>query len=635
MFYGRSNLFSAVVASRTRFRFLGVASISSLQPFEPNIETIPGCISFLQMFAKNSNLYKGKELHSWMFKHDLLGSPLSITSLINMYSKCDHISYALSVFLTSKDIHNVYTYNAIIAGFVGNNLNDEDFELYVDMRHQGLQPDKFTFPCAIKGCSEVVEVKKIHALLFKFGLESDVFIGSALVNCYLKFRAMSESYNVFNELLVRNVVLWNAMINGYVHIEEFEMALEIFRKTNEDGSLPNNFTATGVLSALAMSADIINGRSMHGFVIKKGYESVVSVSNTLIDMYGKCKCVDDASRIFECMAEKDLFSWNTILSVHEQSGDQHGAVELFHRMLDAGARPDLVTITIVLPACSHLAALLHAKEIHRYMIVNGLGSSKTVSDFDHLLVNNTLMDVYVKCGTMRYAYMVFDKMIFRDVASWNIMIMGFGMHGQGNEALSMFDFMCAEKIAPDEVTFIAILSACSHAGLLRQGREYLSQMESVYGVVPTIEHYACVVDMLGRAGQLDEAYELLLAMPIESNAVVWRAFLAACRLHGNSTFAEVAAKHINELDPEHCGSYVLMSNIYGAAGQYEAVSDLRLTMKGQNINKNPGYSWIEVNNSVHIFVTGDQNHPEANSIYASLDSLIAPLCEHGYALSSL
>ncbi|KNA09636.1 hypothetical protein SOVF_151780 [Spinacia oleracea] len=630
MLYKRSILFSVLVGSRPPSLALGFASISSPQP---DIKTFSGCLTFLKLFAQRFDLYKGKELHSWMFRHNFLASPLSITSLVNMYSKCHHISYAFSVFLTSKDIHNVYTYNAIIAGFVGNNLHDKAFELYMHMRHQGIQPDKFTFPCAIKGCSEAIEVKKIHALLFKLGLQSDVFIGSALVNCYLKFRAMSEAYYVFGELLVKDVVLWNSMINGYVHIEEFGMALEVFRKMNESETISNDFTATGVLSALAMSADIINGRSMHGFVIKKGYEAVVSVSNALIDMYGKCKCVEDAAGIFECTAEKDIFSWNTVLNVHEQSGDHHGTVELFHRMLDGGGRPDIVTITTVLPACSNLAALLYVKEIHRYMIVNGLGSSRTVSDFDHLLVNNTLIDVYVKCGSMRYAYMAFDKMNVRDVASWNIMIMGFGMHGQGNEALSMFDFMCAEKIVPDEVTFIGILSACSHAGLLSRGREYLLQMESVYGLVPTIEHYACVVDMLGRAGQLGEAYELLLTMPIESNAVIWRAFLAACRRHGNSTFAEVASKHMYELDPEHCGSYVLMSNIYGATGQYEAVSDLRLTMKGQNIKKNPGCSWIEVNNSVHIFRTRDQEHPEADSIYTSLDSLLAPLFEHGYALS--
>ncbi|XP_074280053.1 pentatricopeptide repeat-containing protein At3g14730 [Silene latifolia] len=612
---------------------MSFASTCSIQAaVKQNINTIPGCISFLQSFARQSSISKGKELHSWMLRHNLLTSPLSITSLINMYSKCNHMSYAMSVFETLGNFRNVYAYNAIIAGFVGNNRYDQGFKLYLDMRYQGVSPDKFTFPCVIKGCSEVVEMRKIHALLFKCGLDLDEFIASALVNCYLKFKAMNDAYKVFHDLPARDVVLCNAMINGYVHIGEFIMALEIFRLMNKGEATPNNFTITGSLSALSMSGDIDNGYTMHGFVIKKGYESVLEISNALIDMYGKCKLLDDAILVFNSMAVKDIFSWNTLLGVHQQSGDYHGTMELFHKMSDAGVRPDLVTVTTVLPACPPLMALFHVKEIHKYMIANGMGSFRNTNDFEDLFVSNTLLDAYVKCGSMAYAYRVFNTMTLKDVASWNIMIMGYGMDGHGNEALSMFDFMCADQITPDEITFIGVLSACSHSGFLRQGREYLSQMKSLYGLVPKIEHYACVIDMLGRAGQLDEAYELLVTMPIESNDVAWRCFLAACTLHGNASLAEVAVKKLLELDPDHCGSYVLMSNVYGASGRYEEVSDVRLMMRGQNVKKKPGYSWIEVNNKIHSFITGDREHPEADSIYCSLNSLMA-LCEHGYSFS--
>lgn len=634
---GRQGIISCVPIKYARWPCLSLRpfSFSSLsQPSKNSNETtIHTCISFLQLFAQESYLYKGKELHSWMLRHNLLTSPSSTTSLINMYSKCKSMSYALSVFQTCQSIRNVYCFNAIISGFVGNGLYNEAFEFYSCMRYLGIIPDKFTFPCAIKGCPEVFEVKKIHGLSFKFGLEVDEFIGSALVNCYLKFGAMNEAYEVFDELPVRDVVLWNAMINGYVHIGEFRMALEVFQKMNEDEAVPNNFTVTGVVSALAMGADLDNGLVIHGFVIKKGYESFLAVSNALIDMYGKCKCIDSAVQIFGLMVERDIFSWNTLLSVHEPSGDHHRTIDIFRRMLSACGRPDLVTIVTVLLACSHLGALMHVKEIHRYMILYGIGSTVDEKDFDNILVNNALLDIYVKCGSMVYAYKLFGKMNVRDVASWNIMIMGYGMHGHGNEGLLMFDSMCAEGIKPDEVTFIGVLSACSHVGLVSHGREYLSQMDSVYGLVPTIEHYVCVIDMLGRAGQLDEAYELLVTMPIECNAVAWRAFLAACTLHGSAYLAEVASKNILELEPEHCGNYVLISNAYGAIGRYEEVSAVRLTMRGQNIKKKPGYSWIKVNNSMHVFVTCDRDHPEANSVYTSLDSLIAPLREHGYVLT--
>ncbi|PQM37334.1 pentatricopeptide repeat-containing protein [Prunus yedoensis var. nudiflora] len=360
-----------------------------------------------------------------------------------------------------------------------------------------------------------------------------------------------------------------------------------------------------------------------------GYDSGIEVSNALIDMYGKCKCIGDALEIFEMMIEKDIYSWNSIMAVHEQCGDLDRTLRLFDRMLSAGVLPDLVTITTVLPVCSHLAALMHGREIHGYMIKNGL--EKDVNEHvDDVQMTNAVMDMYAKCGSMRNAYMVFDEMRNKDVASWNIMIMGYGMHGYGSKALDMFSDMCEARIPLDDVTFVGVLSACSHAGLVREGREFLRQMKSKYGVVPTIEHYTCVVDMLGRAGHLQEAYELVLEMPIEANPVVWRALLAACRLHGNQDLAEVAAQKVNELDPGHCGNYVLMSNIYVANGRYEEVSEVRHTMRQQNVKKTPGCSWIELKNGVHAFITGDKAHPKANFIYAELDSLTARLREHGY-----
>lgn len=545
-----------------------------------------------------------------------------------MYSKCNQMNFALSIFSDPTHEINVFAFNAIISGFITNGFPEEGFEFYQKMRNEGVIPDKFTFPCAIKACLDVLEIKKIHGLLFKFGLELDVFIGSALVNCYLKFGLMEHAQVAFEELPIRDVVLWNAMVNGYAQIGQFEMVLETFRRMNDESVVPSRFTVTGVLSVFAVMGDLNNGRIIHGFAMKMGYDSGVAVSNSLIDMYGKCKCIEDALEIFEMMREKDIFSWNSIVSVHEQCGDHDGTLRLLDRMLGAGIQPDLVTVTTVLPACSHLAALMHGREIHGYMIVSGLG--KDGKDIDDVLLKNAVIDMYAKCGSMRDAHLVFERMSNKDVASWNIMIMGYGMHGYGNEALEMFSRMCEVQLKPDEVTFVGVLSACSHAGFVSQGRNFLVQMKSKYDVAPTIEHYTCVIDMLGRAGQLDEAYELALTMPIEANPVVWRALLAACRLHKHAVLAEVAAQRVFELEPEHCGSYVLMSNVYGAVGRYEEVLEVRHTMRQQNVRKTPGCSWIELKNGVHVFVSADRAHPEAHSIYAGLNSLTARLREHGY-----
>lgn len=502
--------------------------------------------------------------------------------------------YAISIF--SNYDRNVFSYNAMISGFVGNGFALSGLEVYREMRVLGTVPDRYTFPCLISGCcdaTEVLELKKIHGLVFKYGLDLDVFVGSALVNTYLKFVLVEEAQKVFDELPVRDdVVLWNAMVNGHAQIGQFDEALSVFMKMREENILMNRYTVTGVLSAFAVLGDVDNGRVIHGLTVKLGYGLVVAVLNALIDMYGKCKCVTDAMAIFEGMEERDIFSWNSILCVHEQCGDHDGTLRLFGRMIIARVRPDLVTVTTLLPACAHLAALMNGREVHGYMIINGFANTGNCRDSGDLLINNAIMDMYAKCGSMGDARLIFDKLSSRDVASWNIMIMGYGMHGFGKEALEMFACMCEAKFAPDEITFVGVLSACSHAGLLDKGREFLRQMSLKYGVAPGIQHYTCVIDMLGRAGQLEEAYELAVTMPIEMSSVPWRALLAACRLHGNAYLAEIAAQRVFELDPEHCGNYVLISNVYVAAGRYEEVLDVRDSMRQQNVKKMPGCSWL-------------------------------------------
>ncbi|KAM0021312.1 putative tetratricopeptide-like helical domain superfamily [Helianthus debilis subsp. tardiflorus] len=590
----------------------------------PNLKS---CITSLQLCATHTNIHQGKKLHSYMIINGFLTSPQTITSLINMYSKCNNISDAFMVFNSSFSTSepNVFTYNTIIAGFIYNEMPKLALKVFDKMRVAAVMMDRFTFPCVVKaysGCRDVVGLRGIHGLVFKFGLDHDLFVGSAVVHGYLRFELLGDAHQVFDEMPERDVVLWNAMINGYAQIGEFPNALECLRKLRVDGNVPSRFTVTGILSVITVKGDVYNGKAVHGFVIKMGYFSGVAVCNALIDMYGKCKCFLDAFGIFELLAIKDIYSWNSIIGVHQQSGDHEGTLKLFDLMLrDKVFSPDLVTVTTVLPACSHLAALRHGKEIHAYMITKGLGKDDGEDRADDTYVNNAIMDMYGKCGCMREARLVFDNMSTKDPASWNIMIMGYAMHGFGNEALNLFHKMCEKGLTPDEVTFVGVLSACNHAGLVKEGQEFLSQMKSKYNITPAVEHYTCVIDMFGRAGLLNQAYGLLSEMPIDANSVVWRAFLAACRLHGDANLAKIAARKVIDLEPEHCGSYVLMSNVYGTLGRYEEVSDVRLNMRQQNVKKTPGCSWIEFGDGVHVFGTGDWAHPDEDSIYSELNSL--------------
>ncbi|KAK9162572.1 hypothetical protein Syun_003474 [Stephania yunnanensis] len=298
------------------------------------------CISSLQACALHKNLSKGKQIHSWMLVNGLvLNSLFATTSLINLYSKCNRPHEALSVFNTAHD-RNLFTWNALIAGFVSNGLSTKAFEFYRKMRYsECFIPDEFTFPCVIKACcdlSEVVEAGRIRAELFKLGLDSDPFIASSLINFYLKYGFMSDARRMFEEMpnweRDRDVVLWNAMINGYAQSGLVDMALEVFvRMVREEGLVPSKFTVTGILSVCAMISSVGNGRAIHGFAKKFGYESDVVVSNSLIDMYGKCTIVDDAVKVFQEIPERDIFSWNSIISVREQSADYNEVLRLFDK----------------------------------------------------------------------------------------------------------------------------------------------------------------------------------------------------------------------------------------------------------------------------------------------------------------
>uniref|UniRef100_M4DYH8 Pentatricopeptide repeat protein n=1 Tax=Brassica campestris TaxID=3711 RepID=M4DYH8_BRACM len=582
------------------------------------------CIAALQRCAHRNDAVSGGELHGFMVRKGLLeDSPRAVTSLVNMYAKCGLMRRAISVSGGSE--RDVFAYNAIISGFVVNGFPYDAVEMYKEMRANGILPDKYTFPSLLKGSDamEVSDVRTVHGLAFKLGFDSDCYVGSALVSSYLKFRVVEDAQKVFDELPERDdSVLWNALVIGYSQIFKFEDALRVFSQMREEGVALSRHTVTGVLSAFTVLADVDNGRSIHGLAVKTGFDSGTVVSNALIDMYGKSRWLEEAVKIFEAMdKERDIFTWNSVLCVHDYCGDHDGALAMFNRMLCSGIRPDLVTLTTVLPTCGRLAALNQGREIHGYMIVNGLLNRNSNDEF----INNSLMDMYAKCGDLRDAQTVFDSMRSKDSASWNIMINGYGVQSCGELALDMFSRMCEAGVRPDEITFVGLLQACNHSGFVSDGKRFLAQMETVYNVVPTSDHYTCVIDMLGRAGKLQEAYKLAVTMPVGDNPVVWRSILASCRLHGNNIgLGELAVKRLYELEPEHSGAYILMSNMHMETGGYERVLALRDAMKKQNMKKTAASSWIEVKHEIHTFFNSDKTHPE----YESIEACLSPLTSH-------
>ncbi|QHO22046.1 Putative pentatricopeptide repeat-containing protein [Arachis hypogaea] len=452
---------------------------------------------------------------------------------------------------------------------------------------------------------------------------------------------------VFDEIPERNVVFYNVMIRSYVNNHWFDDALHVFKAMVNGGFSPDHYTYPCVLKAC--SDNLSFGLQLHGALLKVRLDSNVFVGNGLIAMYGKCGCLLEARRALDEVPSRDVVSWNSMVAgyaqnmqfddalevcremealkqnqmqVHWLVSCQLKAVELYLEMEKTGVEPDAITCASVLPACGDLSALLLGRRIHEYVDWKKL--------CPNLLLENALIDMYARCGCLDDARKVFDRMKLRDVASWTSLISAYAMAGQGCNAVELFTEMQNSGLSPDSIAFVAILSACSHSGLLDEGKIYFKQMTEKYNLTPRIEHFACYVDLLGRAGQVDEAYNFIKQMPVEPNERVWGALLSSCRVYSNMDIGLLAADNLLQLAPEQSGYYVLLSNIYAKAGRWKEVTAVRSLMKRRRIRKTPGISNVELNNQVHTFLAGDTLHPQSKEIYEELGVLVGKMKELGY-----
>lgn len=396
----------------------------------------------------------------------------------------------------------------------------------------------------------------------------------------------------------------------------------LFRKMRLAAVKPNSVTLLSLLPAFADFTGLQHCVWIHAYIIKSGFESNISVGNTLLDVYAKCERIELARKVFDKMSERNVVSWTGIIAGYTQYGHANEALALLYQMQEEDIEPEVITMVSVLPACAHLAALQQGRCIHAYIIRRG-------SELD-VPVHSALLTMYAKCGCIEVARQLFDKMAERDLVSWSAMITGYGMHGDGENALALFSQMQQIGINPDNITFIGILSACSHAGLVDEGLQYFDWMSQDYSLTPGVEHYACMVDLMGRAGRLDEAHNFIKRMPIEPDVNVWGALLGACRIHSNIELGEFVSKRLVELEPKKVGNYVLLSNIYAAAGRWDNVLKVRSMLKDRGLKKTPGSSWIELKNRVHSFSVGDKSHPQSEKIYTLLESLAEQMKNAGY-----
>lgn len=457
------------------------------------------------------------------------------------------------------------------------------------------------------------EGKCCHGLAVQAGLLADTLTCNILINFYSKCGRVDFARRLFDGMPERSLVTWNTMIATHTQHGEDMEALHLFLQMRREGSLLSEFTLSSVLCACAARCAVTESQQLHALALKTAADSNVFVGTAVLDVYAKCKMIRDARLVFDAMPEKSSVSWSSMVAGYVQNDLYEEAVWFFRHAHKMGVELTQFTLSAALSACASIAASTEGKQLHSVAIRAGFAAN--------LFVATSLIDVYSKCGCIREAYLVFCNVEDDNIVLWNAMITGFSKHARPHEAMMLFEKMRQRGLRPNEVSYVSVLSACSHVGLVEEGRGYFDLLSRDAAVRPNVLHYSCMVDVLGRAGRIDEAWELIRSMPFRATASMWGSMLNSCRVHGNVELAKIAAQHLFELEPDNAGNHVLLSNIYAASKQWGEVAVARKFLKDSGARKEIGKSWIDVRGKVHSFVVGENKHPRISEIYAKLEDL--------------
>ncbi|KAA8546611.1 hypothetical protein F0562_002650 [Nyssa sinensis] len=525
----------------------------------------------------------GRQVHSLVIKTGFLVRASVTNAQLTMYFNCGSVIDAYEVFEEAETtVHDEITYNAMISGLVSTGRDEEAFIMFREMLEVCLRPTELTFVSVMTSCSRARVGQQVHAQAIKMGFETSTSVSNSAISMYSNCADLYAAQTVFERLEEKDIVSWNTMITSYAQGSFGRAAILDYLQMRREGIEPDEFT---IGSLLASSDSLVTVEMIKAIALKSAHILKIQVSNALVSAFSKHGKIEQAYQIFCETSLINLISWNTIISGFQLNGFPQGCLEQFTELLMSELKPNVHTLTIVLSACASISALGHGKQVHGYIMKFGF--------FPETSIGNGLITLYAKCGVLDWSIRVFNSMINKDTISWNSLISAYAQHGEGKEAVNCFKAMQnSGGIEPDQATFTAVLSACSHAGLVDDGICIFNSMVNNYGLEPGADQFSCIVDLLGRAGYLDEAERLVNNKHIEVDSSVWWTLFSSCAAHGNVKLGRIVAGFLLQTELNNPAIHVLLSNIYAAAGQWEAAANARELMKRFGVMKQPGCSWI-------------------------------------------
>ncbi|XP_010258546.1 PREDICTED: pentatricopeptide repeat-containing protein At2g22070 [Nelumbo nucifera] len=642
--------------------------------------------NLINFYAKAGSVSDAHKL----FDEMPLKNTFSWNTILSAYAKQGRMDVACRIFEEMPD-HDSVSWTTMIVGQNQLRCFHNAIWMFLEMIWSRVPPTKFTFTNILASCVALGDLdlgRKVHSFVVKLGLSSYVPVANSLLNMYgksgdpvtakvvfdrMRLRSIS-SWNTmislhtqydrfdlalaqFEQMTERDVVSWNAMIAGYnQHGHDLEAVHFFSRLLKESSTMPDKFTLASTLSACANLEMLKPGMQIHAYTFRTGLNIYGPVQNALISMYSKSGGVkiarkiveksmttnlnvisftslldgyiklgdiNPARQIFDSLRDRDVVAWTAMIAGYVQNGFNKDAIDLFRLMVDEGPKPNNYTLAAMLSVCSSLASLEHGKQIHANAIRSGEDSSVSVG--------NALITMYAKAGNIEGARRVFNQIhLNRDTVSWTSMIIGLAQHGLGEEAIKLFEMMLVFEIKPDHITYVGVISACTHAGLVEQGKNYFTLMQSIHRINPTPSHYACMIDLFGRAGLLEEAQHFIEKMPIKPDSIAWGSLLASCKVHKNVELAKISAENLLSIDPNNSGAYSALANVYSACGRWDDAAKIRKLMKDRGVKKEQGFSWVIINNEVHIFGVEDGLHPQKDAIYQMIAKLWKEIKKIGF-----